>query len=152
MAPFPQEPRHVTEPKLFELFQNGLRRHATVSAMRDLLETRKAMLEALEVLRRVVSMHAESKAAVVPWLQVPRLPEPEDQASMAMPVAEVVALEARHMAELEHEIPVAELEHEASVAEAIEVPRLEVLRPPDEAAAVELEAIVRPVKLCASVS
>ena len=145
MAPFPQERRHVTESKLFELFQNGLRRRPTVNAMRGVLETPRRLLEALEVLRRVVSMHAESKAAMVPRVQVPRLHEPEDQAAMTMTVAEVAALEARHVAELKHEIAVAELEHEAS--EVTEVAWLEVPMLSNQAPVVELEAMVRPMKL-----
>lgn len=151
MPPFPQERRHVSEPELFEPSQNGLRRHATVKATRSVLESRKAMLEAVEALRRVASMHAESKAAVVPRRQVPRLPEPKDQAAMAMPVAEQVALEARNMAEPEPEIADAELEYEPSVAEVTEVPRLELPMLPKETASVELEAMVRPVKFCAGV-
>jgi hypothetical protein len=45
---------------------------------------------------------------------------------ITVPVAEVVMLEMRHMAELEHEVAVAKLEHESALAKVTEASRLEV--------------------------
>jgi hypothetical protein len=69
---------------------------------------------------------------------------------MMVLVAEVTMLEMRHMAEPEHEIPVAELEHETTLAEVPEVPRLERTILSKEAPVVELEAIVSQLQLRAS--
>jgi hypothetical protein len=44
---------------------------------------------------------------------------------ITVPVAEVVMLEMRHMAELEHEVAVAKLEHESALAKVTEASRLE---------------------------
>jgi hypothetical protein len=112
----------------------------------------------------------KGKAAIVPRPEVP-LVEPEEQPVM-VPVAEVMMLEMRHMAEPEHEV--AELEHETApaevtgmsrlevwdmsefecettVAEVPEVPRLEKPRLSKGATVVELEAVVSQVQLRRSV-
>jgi hypothetical protein len=112
----------------------------------------------------------EGKAAIVPRPELPSLVEPEEQPVMMVPVAEVMMLEPRRMAEPEHDVAVAELEHETAlaemsrfemwdmselecetaVAEVPEVPRLERSRLPKEATVVELESVVSQVQLRAS--
>jgi hypothetical protein len=66
----------------------------------------------------------EGKAAIVPPPEPPWLIEPEEQAGMMVPVAEVTMFE-RHMTEPEHEVAIAELEHQTALAEVPEVSRLE---------------------------
>jgi hypothetical protein len=68
----------------------------------------------------------EGKAAIVPRPEPLWLVELEEQPAMIVPMAEVMMLEMRQMAEPEHEFAVAELEDEAAVAEVPEVSRLEV--------------------------
>jgi hypothetical protein len=93
----------------------------------------------------------EGNAAIVPRPEPPWLIEPEEQRGMMVPVAEVTMFE-RHMTEPEHEVAIAELEHQTALAEVPEVPRLERPRLPNEAAVVELEAVVSHVQLRAGVS
>jgi hypothetical protein len=66
----------------------------------------------------------EGKAAIMPPPEPPWLIEPEEQAGMLVPVAEVTMFE-RHMTEPEHDIAIAELEHQPALAEVPEVSRLE---------------------------
>jgi hypothetical protein len=110
----------------------------------------------------------------VPRPELPWLIEPKEQTGMMVPVAEVMMLEMRHMAEPEHEIAVAELEHQSPLPEVPEVPRLEVWGMPElecetgvievpelprlegtglsqEATVVELRAMVSQVQLRAGV-
>jgi hypothetical protein len=117
---------------------------------------------------------AQREATIVPRPELPWLAEPEEQPVMMGPVAEVMMLEMRHMAEPEHEVAIVELEHETAlaevtevsrlevwdmsglecettVAEVPEVPRLEGPRLSQEAPVVELEAMVSQVQLRASV-
>jgi hypothetical protein len=68
----------------------------------------------------------EGKAAIVPRPELPWLVEPEEQPVMMVPVAELMMLEMRHMAEPEHEVAVAEFEQQTALAEVAEVSRLEV--------------------------
>jgi hypothetical protein len=68
----------------------------------------------------------KGKAAIVPRPELPWLVEPEEQPLMMVPVAEMRTLEARHMAEPEHEVAIAELEHQTALAEVPEVSRLEM--------------------------
>src|SRR5919106_575944 len=105
------------------------------------------MVKTLEVLRTVVQPFIQGKT-VVPTLEASRAVEPGGQAAMALSVA--VRLEAREVAEFEREVPVAEFEHESPMAEVAEVPRLEVAVLAEDAPLMELEAMVRPMKFCAS--
>src|SRR5919106_1636571 len=128
------------------------------------------MVKTLEVLRTVVQPFIQGKT-VVPTLEASRAVEPGGQAAMALSVA--VRLEAREVAEFEREIPVAEFEHESPMAEVTEVPRLEVWGMSEleheilmaevtevprldvsvfaeDAPLMELEAMMRPMKFCAS--
>jgi hypothetical protein len=65
----------------------------------------------------------EGKLAIMPQPEVP-LVEPEEQAVMMVPVAEVTMFE-RHMTESEHEVAIAEFEHQPGLADGTEVSRLE---------------------------
>jgi hypothetical protein len=112
----------MSKTHLLELSKEGLWRGATLqpATLAD-LRTRHALAV------RVKAMPIfEGKAAIMPWPELPWLVEPEEHPVMMVLVAEVTMLEMRHMAEPEHEIPVAELEHETALAEVPEVPRLEV--------------------------
>jgi len=64
---------------------------------------------------------SEGKLPIVPRSKRPGLIEPEERHLMLMPVAEVIGLEKRDMAEPEERIAVAELEHEAALCKVAEM-------------------------------
>jgi hypothetical protein len=83
----------------------------------------------------------EGKAAIVPRPEPPWLVKPEEQPLVTMPVAEVTMLEMRHMAEPQHEIPVAELEHETALAEVTRFELWSMSEPERKAMAVEVPEV-----------
>ena len=83
----------------------------------------------------------EGEASIGPGLEVARMPKFEEQVVVAMPVAELVGLAVRDMAELEYETAVAE------VTEVSKVSVLKVPRGAEETAEVELEIGVPQVQL-----
>jgi hypothetical protein len=144
--PAAQKLWHVSKTHLLELSKEGLWRGGTLqpATLAD-LRTRHALAV------RVKAMPIfEGKAAIMPWPELPWLVEPEEHPVMMVLVAEVTMLEMRHMADPQHEIPVAELQHETALAEVPEVPRLERTILSKEAPVVELEAIMAQVQLRAS--
>jgi hypothetical protein len=110
----------VSKPHLLELLEYGFWRWATAqSATLTALQTRHA----LAVLMNATPI-LEGKAVIVPPPEPPWLFEPEEQAGMMVPAAEVTMFE-RHMTEPEHDITIAELEHQTALGEVPEVSRLE---------------------------
>jgi hypothetical protein len=78
------------------------------------------------VVRRNPVPISEGKVPTVPRPKRPGLIEPEERTRVSIPVAEVIGLEKRDMAEPEERLAVAELEHEAALSKVIEMSRFEL--------------------------